>query len=168
VISYDAGFVDESATARLGSDVRWLFRGPNAHSVRSQLGILDTGPRPVGSVVSVPMPYAGSFAYTDALHPTLGGSVAVPVDAPTTATVNTPFTVTWATAVPLAHTRFDVEVLRPGSTNWVSWDHGVTGQNDDYTAGAAGAYAFRARLRNTMTGEHGGWSPPVTVQVQAR
>jgi virginiamycin B lyase len=166
VISYDAGFVNPSVHASLGASVRWLFRGPNAAELVSKPAVVSSPTEAPGSVFAASTTYAGSYAYVDRLQRGKVGAFSVPADAPSSATTGAPFTVTWATATPPARTRFDVQVRTPGST-WTNWDYGVSTQQDQYVASSAGPYAFRARIRNTASGDHSGWSPPVTVQVSA-
>ena len=93
----------------------------------------------------------------------LAAEINLPVDVPSTATVNVPFTVTWALEPqPLAWV-FVVEVQPPGAPDFIPWITAVQ-LSADYTAPTPGKYRFRSRLMSD-TGGATGFSPPATVTV---
>lgn len=164
VISTDSGFVMRTVTVPIGGEVRWLFQGAHVHSVTDRMGLFDTGLRPIGSLESFVYEFAGSFRYVDRAKPELQGRVKVPMQAPDAAAVGGGFTVTWASASAPAGHVFDVEVLAPGASSWLTWRSGVTSASGVYVAPRAGTYSFRAALR-AVGGERSGWSPIAGVEV---
>jgi virginiamycin B lyase len=166
VLVFDVGFGPRSVTVALGGRATWLFQGPSRHSVVDQsVGLFDSGPQPIGTLFFHRYTAAGSYPYADGLDPSLKGRVVVPIEVPASASVGTPFTVTWAVAPPEGTIAFDVEVLTPGATDWAPWQEGTTELSADYTAGEAGTYQFRARVRIPATPMRSEWSPAGSVAV---
>jgi hypothetical protein len=72
---------------------------------------------------------------------------------PSTGATGTPFTVTWAANPTPAGFTEDIQVMLPGTTNWVNWLTSQTGTSAGYTATTSGTYKFRGRLRHTGVGD---------------
>jgi hypothetical protein len=74
--------------------------------------------------------------------------------------------VTWAAGALAPGSVADVQVRRPGSGSWATLE-GSTDQGSVFFVADAGSgrYAFRARLRDPLTGAASGWSPPAHVSI---
>ena len=169
VISMDGGFSPKRRIMKMGQTAHWMFVGPKAHSVAdtSGLNLFDSGPKTMVSYFNQVLTAAGTYPYMDG-EPggTLAAEINVPVNAPSTATVNVPFTVTWATQSEPLIMAFDAQVQTPGAPDFVPWiTTPASILSADYTAPTPGKYRFRARLRNTETGAALGYSPPTWVIV---
>ena len=85
---------------------------------------------------------------------------------PTTGSLSTVFTITWASAAPPSGYVYDVQIRRPGSTTWVTWKSGVTISTATFVAdGGKGNYDFKAHIRNTSNGKSADYSPYKTIVV---
>jgi hypothetical protein len=149
----DTSITPSSIKPALGGTVQWNFLGPGTHSVRdaSGLGLFDTGPITPVDYRTTTFTASGILTVSD---PSTGhtATVAVPISSPSTGTVGTPIQVMWASAPLPAGLVEDVQVLRPGTSTWVSLMSGTTAQSTQFTATSAGKYQFRARLRNPVGG----------------
>ena len=114
------------------------------------MGLFDSGSKSIVSYFSFAFVAAGSYAYRDTLHPTLTGTVKVPLAvSPTSGTTSTTFTITWASAAPPAGYVVDVQNQRPGSSTWASWKSGVSTFSGTFVPDSGtGTYSFRSRIRN--------------------
>jgi streptogramin lyase len=166
VLDIAPGFVPAERTVTLGNSARWVFEAPGLHEVQDATGLdlYDSGPRPPVSFLGHTFTAAGTYPYVD---PSTGdsGSIAVPVDAPATGQILSPFRVTWATDAPASGLVFDAQFLPPGSESWVSWKTGVTSTSERFVPSAGGTYQFRARLRKDDGSAGTDWSPPHSVVV---
>jgi len=85
---------------------------------------------------------------------------------PKTGSISTKFTITWASQSPGSHQVFDVQIRRPGSTQWSDWKTNYLQTGASFTPDSGtGIYSFRARLRNTQTGAATGYSAAVSIKV---
>jgi hypothetical protein len=145
--------------------MRWIFAGPSQHSVTDAtgMGLFDSGALGPVSLFTQAFTVAGGYPYTStvASDPT-AGIVKVGLTVPATGTQNTPFAVTWATAIPAGAT-VNVQVATP-TGGFVAWQTGVTTLSGSYnpTAGA-GVYKFQAQL--VLHGHTSNWSPISRVTV---
>jgi streptogramin lyase len=167
VLSMDGGFSPKRRIVQIGQTVNWMFVGPRPHSVvdSSGLGLFNSGSKSIVSYFSHTFTAAGTYSYEDG-EPggTLTAEINIPPTAPSSATVNVPFPVTWATEPePLTHV-FDVQVQVPGAPDYVLWTT-TPDLSANYTAPTPGKYRFRARLIKD-SGESTGYSPPVLVVVE--
>jgi streptogramin lyase len=162
----DYFFSPACRTVRQGQTMRWIFLGPNAHSVTDStgMGLFDSGVRSLVDYYSFGFFAAGRYPYESTTgSDAMVGTIKVPAVAPSTISVGVPFTVTWSSAAPPVGYVFDVLVKSPADTAWQNWLKGATALGADYTAPGPGTYRFKARLRNA-TG-HSSYSPPKTVVV---
>ncbi len=162
-----AGFSPQASMAKLGLTTAWQVPSTEAgaHSVAdaSAMKLFDSGLRVPGGSFTYAFTAAGTYALREA-GTLLAGTMKVPVQASGNAAVGVPFPVTWASAAPAAGFVFDVQVLSPGSSTWSQWKTGVTSLGTSYTAGSAGTYRFRARLRKVGIGASA-YSPAKEVVV---
>jgi hypothetical protein len=162
VLSREAGFVPASVSVQPGKTVQWTFYGPAVHEVRDStgLGLFDSGPQSIVSFFRTTFTASGVYAYSDPLDPGQTGKVTVGVGAsPTSGSVATAFTLTWASAPPTGARVFDVQILRPGATKYVNWMPATTATSATFTPDSGpGNYVFRARLRDTATGAKSGYA----------
>ena len=126
-----------------------------------ETGILFSSVAPASSSAITPG-VAGRYVYICTIH-LFTGVLNIPVVASSPQLRHTPFTVSWASAMPANYVE-DVQVKRPGSTRFVTWITGSTTTSGQYTARRAGTYRFRARLRSA-DGNKSAFSPPIAVRV---
>jgi uncharacterized repeat protein (TIGR01451 family) len=148
----DSGIAPAAPMPSLGGSVRFLIQGTAPHSIadNSGLGLFSSGPLTPPTAFDYSFPASGAYSVVDS---TTGHTATVQVATgnPPTASVNVPFTVSWATQALPAGTVEDVQVMTPGGT-WATFQHSTVALSQPYTANKAGTYKFRARLHNTITG----------------
>ena len=168
VLAMDGGFSPRRRLMKIDDTAKWMFVGPTAHSVvdTSGLGLFDSGSKPMVSYFNHVFTAASTYHYEDTVPPsTLVAQINVPVNAPTSARVNVPFPLTWASVSQGSNMVFDVQVQLPGTPDFVPWQT-TAALSDNYTAPSPGKYRFRARMRNTVSGAATDYSPPALVNVQ--
>jgi plastocyanin len=109
---------------------------------------------------------AGSFPYHCSVHPSMHGTVNVPLKLPKNGTVGTRFKVTWALADPGMDFQFNIQRADPGGSfqNWMTAvSHTVLFAKFNPTQ--TGNYKFRAQLERISTGADSGFSPARTITV---
>jgi len=153
-----------------GKSIEWLFGGPSTHTVTdsSGMGYFDSGPMPAGSVYTFKFPGAGTYGYECSIHPSLmGGTIKVPMlVSPAQGRVTTVFTVTWASAGAPTGYVYDVQILRPGATDWSGWKTNQTAGQATFTPDSGpGTYSFRSRLHNTGNDGTSDYSVPISIVV---
>lgn len=113
---------------------------------------------------------AGTYPYHCSIHTTMKGKVGAGMRVtPATGGTGTTFKVAWADAVgvPPGFTE-DVQIMRPGSTQFVSWRTGQpagSARANFVPDAGAGTYKFRARLNNTSTGKSSAFSAASSIKV---
>ncbi len=167
----DFAFTPATLTIQQGQTVNWIFKGPNNHTVSDStgIGLFDSGITAPGSTpFTVTFPSAGSYPYMCQLHPTMRGTVRVPMNvSPATGNAATQFTITWSSVGAPNGFVFDIQVKRPGASSFVDWKLSRTRRRAVFTSDAgAGRYSFRARLRKLSNGAHSGYSPARRISVQ--
>jgi plastocyanin len=167
VVITGTGFSPATVDVAQGSAVQWEFQGTTAQSVAdsSKSGLFGSGALGPGSTYSFTFAVAGSYAYHDGLHSTLRGSVQIRMTyaAPATPTA---IALAWASAPPPSGFVADVQVRRPGSSQFVTWLTGTIGTGGTFVPDAGlGRYAFRSRLRNAATGKAVKYSPILSIAV---
>jgi plastocyanin len=165
VLEIAPGFVPVQRTVALGTTVQWVLEAPGLHRVKDTtgLGLYDSGPKPPVSFQLYTFTAAGTYPYHDGPG-NEGGAIAVRVDAPSSGPSGEAFDVTWASAAPPAGRVFDVQVKVPGGS-WQAWQSGVTTLSASYIPCAAGAYRFRARMRQGGGSAGTLWSPSTKVKI---
>lgn len=107
---------------------------------------------------------AGSYGYHCTQHPTLVGTVRVPLAY--TGSPGAGYTLTWSSAPSApAHRNFDIQVKKPGTTSFVAFKTRTTQLHAAFNPSRTGKYQFRARTRNTSNGKSSGWSPVATLSI---
>ena len=99
VLSLASGFTPSSENVPQGNTVKWTFLGPTSATATdsSGMGLFDSGSKSLVSFYSFVFFAAGSYAYSDNLHPTHKGTIKVPLlVSPKTGTTATVFTITWS------------------------------------------------------------------------
>jgi plastocyanin len=163
----EAGFIPEAASASLGDTVGWTIIGSSSHRLvdASGMQLFDSGSRAPGSSFQFTFDSAGTYPVTDRTTHAIS-TAAVPVDLPETGTTGVPLTVTWSAAPPSEGFLFDVQIQTPSNPSFRNWRVGQTDVSATFVPPAKGAYAFRARLRNSATGKFSKWSPSAIVTVE--
>jgi plastocyanin len=165
----EAGFIPETASATLGDTVGWTITGSSLHRLvdASGMQLFDSGSRAPGSSFQFTFDSAGTYPVSDRpAHVT--SVVAVPVDLPKTGATGVPFAVTWSAAPRSEGFLFDVQIRTPSDPGFRNWRVGQTDISATFVPPAEGAYAFKARLRDSATGKFSKWSPPAVVTVENR
>jgi Tol biopolymer transport system component len=167
----DSGVSPRTARGiRQGDTVVWTFdrAATRTHSVTdaSGMGLFDSGLRPPGASFAYGFSVAGTYGVLDtATGRTSAISMAMAASA-ASGTVDTAFSLHWATAPPDAGFAYDVQLKRPGATDYVDLRAGTSAPSIRFTPDAgAGVYSFRARLRRLDNGATSGWSAPTSVSV---
>jgi plastocyanin len=153
-----------------GNMVAWHVdsKATQAHGVvdASRMGLFDSGLRAPGSSFTYTFSAAGSYPIVDEAT---GHKSMVKVSmaaAPLSGTRTTAFTLTWAPGSASSGYAYDVQVRRPGAAAYVDFAMGTAGSGATFTPDAgSGAYAFRARIRNTGNDASSGWSSAKTITV---
>ena len=160
----DSGFSPSFVTPPLGGIVQYNILGSASHDLSENMtGLFDTGPKAPVSYAREQFDAASWYTITDSPSGRVA-SVRMSPTGPSTGTVGTPVTITWAANPPPAAYVEDIQVLQPGSSTWVNWLTSQTGLSGNYTPPTAGAYQFRARLRRPGVGPMS-WSPTSTLTV---
>jgi plastocyanin len=162
----EAGFIPEAASASLGDTIGWTITGSNSHRLvdASGMHLFDSGSKAPGWSFQFTFDSAGTYPVTDrTAH--ASSTVAVPVDLPETGTTGVPLTVIWSAAPPSEGFLFDVQIQTPSDPRFRNWRVGQTDVSATFVPPAEGAYAFRARLRDSGSGKFSRWSPPAVVTV---
>ena len=168
----DFSFTPSRANADQGDTVAWNFQGPSPHTATSRdangtqdLGLFNSGVKSSGTY---PFVFKGAavYKYRCSLHPSMTGSVKVPVRAsPASGTTSTTFTITWASGAPPSGFNYDVQIKRPGSTAFVDWKVNQTGTSSTFRADAGkGTYSFRSRIQKG-TGPASNYSAAKSISV---
>jgi uncharacterized repeat protein (TIGR01451 family) len=160
----DTGFTPSAPLITLGKIVQYNALGSVTHSIsETTLQLFTLSPLVPISYARHEFDAAGGYTVVDSAT---GATQAVKVRlaAPSSATLGTPFTVTWsATSIPAGFDE-DVQVQLPGATTWANWLTNQTASSGTYTAAAAGTYRFRARVQRTG-GAASLYSPAFSVAV---
>jgi plastocyanin len=169
-------FTPPSTKAKLGDSVRWTNMQAGVTHTSSSNGVNDgsgfkgvalwaSGNIPPNTMFTFTFTFAGTFPYHCSIHSFMTGTVKVPMKAkPTSGSVGTNFTITWATAAPTGTLVFDVQRMDPGGT-FKAWQTGVTTLSAKFKPTKTGTYQFRALLRDTSTGGKSKNSPVVKITV---
>jgi uncharacterized repeat protein (TIGR01451 family) len=166
----DTGVVPSFRDVPLGGVLQWDFFGPSVHQITDSqgLGFLDTGAIEPLNYSRFTFDVSGEIRTKDLdTFPANTGKIVIPVQvAPASGTVSSAFTVTWALSAPPAGLVEDVQIKRPGVA-WTGWRRGQSTLLADIFQPDAGpgTYAFRSRLRNSVTGAFSRFGPPVTIEV---
>jgi hypothetical protein len=152
-----------------GKSVEWLFDGPGTHTVtdNSGMGLFDSGVEQSGGTFTFPFRAAGIYTYHCTVRPSMTATIRVPLlVSPPSGRVNTTFTVTWASGRPPSGYVYDVQVKRPGSSSWDTWQDDVTSSTGSFVPDAGkGTYTFQSRISNSANGEASWYAEEVTISV---
>ena len=162
----ETGFDPATAPAVQGDTIGWTIVSGDSHRLkdRSGMGLFDSGTLAAGSSFQYTFDSAGTYPVTDRTTRATS-SVAVPVAVPSTGKAGNPLLVTWSAAAAATGFLFDVQIRVPADQSFRDWLVGQTATAATYVPATAGTYAFRARLRASVTGAASKWSPPGVVIV---
>ena len=153
---------------KLGGTMLWEFSSEHTVTDATTMGLFDSGTKEAGQFFIVNFVGAGQYPYLCLIHPTqMTGTVKVPMKAvPTSGSLTTVFTITWASGAPPSGYKFDVQIKRPGDTDFSDWFPLTTLKTTTFTPdGGTGVYSFQARLHNTVNGGTSNYSAPVSITV---
>jgi plastocyanin len=166
----NTAFVPALVTVAQGTGVQWTNNGNTPHTVTDQSGLalFDSGSLPPGAVYTQFYLAAGAYNYKCTIHG-FTGTVKVPTLAsPGTGQQSTVFTVTWAADRAPTGFAFDVQIQRPGSSQWTTWQSAQTLNSATFTPDSGtGTYKFRARYRSSTSSKASKWSGPASIRVVA-
>lgn len=149
----DMRFTPASLKVGLGATVTWSFPDAMAHTTTSTQGFWDSGSKSGGDTFQLVFESAGSFPYRCTFHPSMRGSVLVPVFK--TGSAAEGWTLRWGTS---AGNTYDVQV-RKGSGAWKKFRTDTTAVTASFQR--PGTWSVRARTRaGSSTSD---WSPVVKV-----
>jgi uncharacterized repeat protein (TIGR01451 family) len=168
----DSGLMPPFHSVPLGGTVQWNIFGsssdaPHRITDAHDLGILDSGPISPVHYYRYDFTWSGEIrTMDDPIYPANVGKLVIPVQvSPSSGSVSSEFTLTWATApLPTGYTE-DVQIKRPGSSTWERFIHGTSGESTTFVPDVAGEYAFRDRIRRISNRNHSRFGPPVTFTV---
>jgi plastocyanin len=171
VVVTDFVFTPSTDKPTLGGSILWDFKGASAHTATDSSfttpPLFDSGSKSAGTYYVFPFIGAGQYPYYCTIHPSMTGTVKVPMKAaPKTGNLSTVFTITWASIAPSPGFVFDVQIQRPGGS-FVDWMAGTRLTNSTFVADqGAGTYSFQARLRKPGTpDQQSNYSVPVFITV---
>jgi plastocyanin len=164
----DFAFSPKTIKIAQGDTVQWHNTGTRTHTATQDAplsafstGNIAPGATSAGKVLSA----AGIYPYHCTIHPSMVGSIKVPVKVrPTSGSTATVFSVTVATQA--APTGFVYDVQQSvGDGSWVAYMTGVTTAKVTFQATTPGTYAFRSTLRKVSTSAKSKPSPGKTITV---
>jgi plastocyanin len=164
----DFAFNPKTIKINQGDTVKWMNTGTRTHTATQDAplslfttGNIAAGTTSAGKIITA----AGVYAYHCTIHPSMIGSIKVPVKvAPLSGTTATVFTVTLATQAAPSGFVYDVQE-KIGDGAFAAFRTGVTTATTTFTATSAGTYAFRSILRKVSTGAKSKPSPAKSVTV---
>ena len=152
-------YMPGKVTVALGDQVTWTFPEVTTHSTTSDQGFWDSGGRSGGATFVRTFTSAGTFPYHCTFHPTMHGSVKVPVAV--TAPSEVKRVLRWSTAKAAAGITFDVQVKK-GSRPWSDFRTDTTKPRASFRP-ADTTTSYKVRARTTRNGTDSGWSKPVRI-----
>jgi len=168
IVSRTQGFSPSIASHAQGTTFSWQNGDSITHTSTQDgpLALWNTGFINGGATKSVTIASAGAYPYHCAIHPTMTGTVKVPIKlSATTGTTSTTFTITMATTAATGSFVYDVQE-RIGSGAWTNYMTGVTAKSVSFKPSTTGTFSFRSRLRNTsVANAASGYSPKKTITV---
>jgi plastocyanin len=168
IISRTQGFSPSLISKPEGTTFAWNNTDSIGHTSTqdSPLALWNTSTINGGATKSVTIASAGVYPYHCAIHPTMTGTVKIPIKVSSTSgTTGTTFTITMATADASGNFVYDVQ-KRVGSGAWTAFKTGITTKSVTFKASATGTYSFRSRVRDkAVAGKFSGWSPKKTITV---
>jgi plastocyanin len=168
IISRTQGFSPSVISKPEGTTFAWNNTDSIGHTSTqdSPLALWNTSTINGGATKSVTVASAGVYPYHCAIHPTMTGTVRVPIKvSATSGTTATTFTITVATTNATGSFVYDMQE-RVGTDAWVNYQTGVTAKSVTFKASTTGTFSFRSRIRNTsVANAFSGWSPKKTISV---
>jgi hypothetical protein len=164
----DTGFSPAVEYASRGSRVSWSFTGPSDASVTdtSGMGLFDSGKRAPGTSFAFIPSGRRELSVRERSRSVREGFAVSPANG----TVSASYRITWAVQAPPASGTFQVQVRRPGKSNWSDWIRsssdafGIFDASDPLWSGK-GVYGFRARYVDTSTGAASQYSGVRSIDV---
>lgn len=153
-------YMPGKVTVGLGDSVTWAFPEITNHTTTSDQGFWDSGAKAGGATYTRTFTSAGLFAYHCTFHPTMHGSVSVPVRV--TAPTEAKRRIRWSTVKGSGSITFDVQV-KVGSGPWTDFRVDTTRPAATFRPqDSSKPHKFRART--SSGGADSGWSKPVRTK----
>jgi plastocyanin len=153
----DMRFTPATVKVAVGSDVTWDFPDPMAHTTTSTQGFWNSGSKADGESYTRSFGSAGSYPYRCTFHPSMTGTVNVPVTR--TGSASAGWRLTWASGR-VDDTTYDVQT-RKGGGAWKSLRTGTSATSAAFHK--QGTWKVRARTHQGSAVS--GWSPAVVVKT---
>jgi outer membrane protein assembly factor BamB len=153
----------------IGTSARWSNDGNKAHNVVDDqgMGLYNSGTIAKGGTWEYLFFAAGIYKYHCTLHASMRGTVKAPmVLQPASGTVNTVFTITWATQPPPTGFVYDVKIRKPGSSTWTMWKSDVKTFTATFVPDKGkGRYDFKAHIQKVSNGKSATYSSFKSITV---
>ncbi|MEA2581191.1 MAG: hypothetical protein QOE83_2083 [Actinomycetota bacterium] len=161
----DTGFAPTTLTAPQGSIIRWTNQGPSTSGVEDATTLDLFTSSSIATSESYEFTYIGAGTYTvnDQLAHAMTISVPLKIS-PRSGGTRTTFSVTWSSLAPPAGASFTVQIKRPGTIKWRSWQTANIGTHANFKPDAGiGTYQFRAKMVNASGSS--AYSPTKKVKI---
>jgi plastocyanin len=162
----NTGFTAVAPKIKIGNSVKWKNTSTRRHSPTPTVNWSFSGVSVAAGTTSVLVTptQTGSFPYFCSLHPTMKGTIKVPMRvSPLAGTTATYFTLTLGTVTAPGVLVHQVEVRRNGGA-WVL-RHTGNQASVNLLFTTVGTWQIRTRLRYQLGGATSGWSPMATIEV---
>jgi plastocyanin len=162
----NSGFTAKAPKIRIGNSVKWKNTANRRHSPTPTVNWSFSGVSVAAGTTSaaVTPTQTGSFPYFCSLHPTMKGTIKVPMRvSPLAGTTATFFTLTLGTVTAPGVLVHQVEARLNGGA-WVL-RHTGNQASINLLFTSVGTWQIRTRLRYQLGGATSGWSPVSTIQV---
>jgi len=163
---YNYGYTPKTQRVTLGNSVKWRNPTGKRHDATPINNWSWTGVSVAAGATSatVTPSQAGSFPYFCSLHPTMKGTINVPMTvSPLAGTTATYFALTLGTVTAPGVLVHQVEIRLNGGA-WQLRVSTAAAQTSIFFP-QAGTYDLRTRLRHQLGGQTSGYSPITTIQV---
>jgi plastocyanin len=167
IVSASTGFSPKTVTSAFGTTFKWTNNDSITHTStqNSPLSLWNSGNITASHSFSKVISFAGTFAYHCNIHPSMTGTIKVPITvSPSSGTTSTHFTITVAAVAAPSGFTYDAQKRR-GSGAWTTLKSGFSTKTVKFTPSQTGKWSFRARLHKGSNGATSGWSPIKSVSV---
>jgi hypothetical protein len=161
VVVSDSSVTPSTVTPAIGQTVVGVVQKGAAatHQLVDPTGLVDTGPLAPGAGFAMDFPGSGIYTITDEATSAVLTATVAPTIVPSSGVVSTSFSITWADGPPPSGFGYDLQIERPGTTTFTKVLSGSTASSTTFVPDSGtGTYFFRARVRQTSTGNSTGWS----------
>ena len=151
------------ALAARGDTAKWVNEGNVGHTAtgNSPFNLWNTGTIAVGSSKSFTFISAGTYPYHCAIHPSMTGTVRVPIALSKSGTT---VTVTVASKTAPNGFHYVVQKTGPGDTAFKAWKT-ITATTTTFAGMAGKTYSFRSKMKRVNSTASSGFSVARSITV---